>query len=57
MWAPMVLIFIKERTDLQTAMWGSPIVWIVAALLWLTLPETLKGGIFDKNKKLKTATA
>lgn len=26
MWAPMVLIFIKERTDLQTAMWGSPIV-------------------------------
>ncbi|WP_080369549.1 MFS transporter, partial [Vibrio cholerae] len=30
MWAPMVLIFIKERTDLQTAMWGSPIVWIVA---------------------------
>lgn len=38
MWAPMVLIFIKERTDLQTAMWGSPIVWIVAGLLWLSLP-------------------
>ncbi|MGL5759219.1 MFS transporter [Plesiomonas sp.] len=51
MWAPMVLIFIKERTDLQTAMWGSPIVWIIAALLWLSLPETLKGGFFDKNKK------
>ncbi|WP_053022946.1 MFS transporter, partial [Vibrio cholerae] len=32
MWAPMVLIFIKERTDLQTAMWGSPIVWIVAGV-------------------------
>ncbi|MEK6170275.1 MFS transporter [Vibrio cholerae] len=50
MWAPMVLIFIKERTDLQTAMWGSPIVWIVAGLLWLSLPETLKGGLFDKRK-------
>ncbi len=33
MWAPMVLIFIKERTDLQTAMWGSPIVWIVAGCI------------------------
>ncbi len=51
MWAPMVLIFIQERSDLQTAMWGSPIVWIVAGLLWFTLPETLKGGVFDKNKK------
>lgn len=50
MWAPMVLVFIQERTDLQTAMWGSPIVWIFAGLLWLTLPETLKGGVFYKNK-------
>ncbi len=54
MWAPMVLIFIKERTDLQTAMWGSPIVWIVAGLLWLSLPETLKGGLFDKRKSNQT---
>ena len=51
MWAPMVLVFIQERSDLETAMWGSPIVWIVAGLLWLSLPETLKGGIFDKSKK------
>jgi len=50
MWAPMVLIFIKDRTDLTTAMWGSPIVWIVAGLLWFSLPETLKGGIFYKKK-------
>ncbi|CAK4075495.1 MFS transporter [Vibrio sp. 16] len=57
MFAPMVLIFIQERTDLQTAMWGSPIVWIVAGLLWLSLPETLKGGVFDKNKKVQSATA
>lgn len=55
MWAPMVLIFIKERTDLQTAMWGSPIVWIVAGLLWLSLPETLKGGLFDKRKSNQPA--
>ncbi|MGL4473264.1 MAG: MFS transporter [Shewanella sp.] len=51
MWAPMVLIFISERTDLTTAMWGAPIVWIVAALLWLTLPETLKGGVMYKKEK------
>ncbi|EJL6506403.1 MFS transporter [Vibrio cholerae] len=57
MWAPMVLIFIKERTDLQTAMWGSPIVWIVAGLLWLSLPETLKGGLFDKRKSNQPASA
>ncbi|WP_281629383.1 MFS transporter [Vibrio sp. St2] len=57
MWAPMVLIFIQERTDLQTAMWGSPIVWIVAGLLWLSLPETLKGGLFDKKKRAEAAQA
>ncbi len=57
MWAPMVLIFIQERTDLQTAMWGSPIVWIIAGLLWLTLPETLKGGVFHKEKKVQQASA
>ncbi|MEK6166955.1 MFS transporter [Vibrio cholerae] len=57
MWAPMVLIFIKERTDLQTAMWGSPIVWIVAGLLWLSLPETLKGGLFDKRKSNQPTNA
>ncbi|WED21138.1 MFS transporter [Vibrio sp. JC009] len=51
MWAPMVLVFIKDRTDLTTAMWGSPIVWIAAGLLWFSLPETLKGGIFYKNKR------
>ncbi|MEZ9056790.1 MFS transporter [Vibrio pelagius] len=57
MWAPMVLVFIQERSDLATAMWGSPIVWIVAGLLWLSLPETLKGGIFDKSKKAEAAKA
>ncbi len=53
MWAPMVLVFIQERTDLQTAMWGSPIVWIIAGLLWLSLPETLKGGLFAKSEASK----
>lgn len=51
MWAPMVLVFIKDRTDLTTAMWGSPVVWIVAGLLWFSLPETLKGGVFYKKKQ------
>lgn len=57
MWAPVVLIFIKERTDLATAMWGSPIIWIIAALLWLSLPETLKGGLLYKNKPSQRAAA
>lgn len=57
MWAPMVLVFIQERSDLATAMWGSPIVWILAGLLWLSLPETLKGGIFDKSKKAEATKA
>ncbi|NNN43987.1 MULTISPECIES: MFS transporter [unclassified Vibrio] len=57
MFAPMVLVFIQQRTDLQTAMWGSPIVWIAAGLLWLSLPETLKGGVFDKSKKTEAARA
>ena len=57
MWAPMVLIFIQERTSLETAMWGSPIVWIIAGLLWFTLPETLKGGLFYKEKTPKVVTA
>lgn len=51
MWAPMVLVFIKERTDLTTAMWGSPFIWILAGLLWFTLPETLKTGRFYRTKK------
>ena len=51
MWAPMVLVFIQERSDLTTAMWGSPIVWIFAGLLWLSLPETLKNGVFAKKEK------
>lgn len=55
MWAPMVLVFIQERTDLQTAMWGSPVVWILAGLLWLSLPETLKSGLFSKNKDTETS--
>ena len=50
MWAPMVLVFIQERSDLTTAMWGSPFVWILAGLLWLSLPETLKTGLFAKKK-------
>jgi len=62
MWAPMVLVYIQERSDLETAMWGSPIIWILAGLLWLSLPETLKGGIFYKEKpsdkaEVKQATA
>ena len=51
MWAPIVLIFIKDRTDLTTAMWGSPLILILAGLLWLLLPETLENGIFYTPKK------
>ncbi|GAL14588.1 4-hydroxybenzoate transporter [Vibrio astriarenae] len=50
MWAPMVLVFIQTRTSLETAMWGSPIIWLIAAGVWFTLPETVKKGLFSKEK-------
>ncbi|MDV5169789.1 MFS transporter [Photobacterium rosenbergii] len=56
MWAPMVLVFIQSQTSLETAMWGSPIVWFVAAFVWLSLPETVKHGVFAKNKSDQLAT-
>jgi len=42
MWAPMVLVFVKERTDLETAMWMTPVVWIIGGVIWMMLPETNK---------------
>ena len=50
MWAPMVLVFIQARTDLETAMWGTPILWILGAFIWLLLPETISGGLFSRKK-------
>ncbi|MFM2625860.1 MFS transporter [Vibrio owensii] len=50
MWAPMILVFIQARTSLETAMWGSPIIWLIAAGAWFTLPETVKKGLFSKEK-------
>lgn len=50
MWAPMVLVFIQARTDLETAMWGTPILWILGGFIWFLLPETLNGGLFSRKK-------
>ena len=56
MWAPMVLVFIQERSDLTTAMWGSPFVWVFAGILWLMLPETLVKKT-EPEQELTAATA
>lgn len=57
MWAPMVLVFIKSHTSLETAMWGSPIIWILAAFVWLSLPETVKHGVFAKKNNTNNELA
>ena len=50
MWAPMALVFIQARTDLETAMWGTPILWIFAGFIWALLPETINDGLFSRKK-------
>lgn len=41
LFAPSIVVFIKEKSSLQTAMWGAPIIFIIAGCIWLSLPETL----------------
>lgn len=42
LFAPSILVSIKKSTSLQTAMWGAPLMFLIAAIVWLSLPETLK---------------
>ncbi|MGL4935702.1 MAG: MFS transporter [Cetobacterium sp.] len=54
LFAPTIVVAVRNATSLQTAMWGAPVLFTLAAILWLTLPETLETGVFYKktnNKK------
>lgn len=42
LFAPSIVVFVKNISSLQTAMWGAPVIFAVAGVVWLTLPETLK---------------
>lgn len=49
LFAPSIVVWVGERTSLQIAMWGAPIIFTIAAIIWLSLPETLKGGKLYKG--------
>ncbi|MGL4875317.1 MAG: MFS transporter [Clostridium sp.] len=54
LFAPSIVVFIQEKASLEIAMWGAPVIFVVSAIIWLTLPETLKKGKmyrgYDPNK-------
>lgn len=45
LFAPSIVVWVRNVSSLQTAMWGAPILFIIAGLLWLSLPETLVSKI------------
>ncbi|MEG0051147.1 MAG: MFS transporter [Terrisporobacter sp.] len=49
LFAPSIVVFVGEIASLQVAMWGAPIIFTAAALIWFTLPETLKTGKMYKG--------
>ncbi|MCQ8212085.1 MFS transporter [Cetobacterium somerae] len=50
LFAPSIVVAVRNATSLQTAMWGAPILFTIAAILWLTLPETLETGVLYKKE-------
>ncbi len=53
LFAPSIVVAVRNATSLQTAMWGAPLLFTIAGILWLTLPETLKTGVLYKNNNKK----
>ncbi|MGL5056541.1 MAG: MFS transporter [Fusobacteriaceae bacterium] len=51
LFAPSIVVMVRNATSLQTAMWGAPVLFTLAGILWLTLPETLESGVFYKKIK------
>lgn len=49
LFAPSIVVFVGEIASLQVAMWGAPIIFAIAAIIWLNLPETLKSGKLYKG--------
>ncbi|PFI59472.1 MFS transporter [Priestia megaterium] len=46
---PFMVVIISEHATLSLAMWFSPVLFLIATLLWFSLPEPNKRGIFYKN--------
>lgn len=42
LFAPSIVVWVRNISSLQTAMWGAPIIFTIAGLIWFSLPETLK---------------
>lgn len=49
LFAPSIVVMVRNATSLQTAMWGAPVLFTIAGVLWLTLPETLETGLLYKK--------
>ncbi len=47
--APVIVAVIAEKTNLVTGMALAPAVWMLAAIVWFFLPETLTKGILYKG--------
>ena len=47
--APSAVALIAESYGLTTGMWLAPLAFLIAAILWLMLPETLKVSRFYKG--------
>lgn len=45
LFAPSIVVWVRNISSLQTAMWGAPIIFTIAGILWLSLPETLVGKV------------
>lgn len=45
LFAPSIVVWVRNISSLQTAMWGAPVIFTIAGLIWLSLPETLVGKI------------
>ncbi|MDU1910108.1 MFS transporter [Fusobacterium sp.] len=41
LFAPSIVVWVRSISNLQTAMWGAPIIFTIAGFIWLSLPETL----------------
>lgn len=55
--APSAVALIAESYGLTTGMWLAPLAFVVAAVLWLTLPETLRESPFYRGFEPRQAAA
>ncbi|KWW19091.1 hypothetical protein AS888_19600 [Peribacillus simplex] len=46
---PFMVVLISEHSSLSIAMWFSPVLFLIATILWFSLPEPNKRGLFYKG--------